>query len=410
MNIRHVGTRVAALRDHNQSLVLRQILLHRGMSRTEIATRIGLTDAAVSRITRDLIASGLVREGPEAPAEPGQRGRRHVQLEPDGTGAGFLAVNLTVSDRRVSLVDLAGQRRAEAALPSNLQRDYDALMAKAADIARRLPSQARFSRARILGVAVTTAGAVDQTTGLVSASSLTILQGRDVGGDLGALLGTPVIVETVGNAFGLAEAHRATRQRGAVMSGPSLLVHGAFGLGVSVMLDGVPVRTGGDERLASHLQVAGAHHRCICGATGCLMTEAAGYGVLRRLDGVTAAGKRQSWEDMRPEALRAAIAASRSGDPAAASAMTVAGRTLGRHLFALGAAVTPQRILLGGPLAASPQYVEGLRAGLAEAFSTVSKAQPALLVSTIDYLQAAEILAIEEFALRRPLSLERRAT
>jgi predicted NBD/HSP70 family sugar kinase len=410
MNIRHVGTSVAALRDHNQSLVLRQILLHRGTSRTEIATRIGLTDAAVSRITRDLIASGLVREGPEAPAEPGQRGRRHVQLEPDGTGAGFLAVNLTVSDRRVSLVDLAGQRRAEAALPSTLQRDYDALMAEAADIARRLPSQARFSRARILGVAVTTAGAVDQKTGLVSASSLTILQGRDVGGDLGALLGTPVIVETVGNAFGLAEAHRATRQRRAVMSGPSLLVHGAFGLGVSVMLDGVPVRTGGDERLASHLQVAGARHRCICGATGCLMTEAAGYGVLRRLDGVTATGKRQSWEDMRPEALHAAIAASRSGDPAAASAMTVAGRTLGRHLFALGAAVTPQRILLGGPLAASPQYVEGLRAGLAEVFTTVSKAQPALLVSAIDYLQAAEILAIEEFALRRPLSLERRAT
>jgi hypothetical protein len=30
-------------------------------------------------------------------------------------------------------------------------------------------------------------------------------------------------------------------------------------------------------------------------------------------------------------------------------------------------------------------------------------------MSGIDYLQAAEILAIEEFALRRPLPLERRA-
>lgn len=410
MDVRLAGTGVAALRDHNQSLVLRHILLHRGLSRTEIATRIGLTDAAVSRITRDLIASGLVREGPEAPAEPGQRGRRHVQLKPDGRGAGFLAVSLTMSDRRVSLVDLAGQRRAEASLPSTLPRDYAALMGEVAGIARGLLTQARFPRSRLLGVGVTTAGAVDQATGRVSASSLTILQGRDVGGDLGELLAAPVIVETVGNAFGLAEAHRAARQGGTSMSGPSLLVHGAFGLGVSVMLDGVPVRTGGDERLASHLPVARARHRCICGATGCLMTEAAGYGVLRRLDGATDEGNRQSWDDMRPEALRGAIAASRRGDQAAAGAMTGAGRALGRHLFALGAAVTPQRILLGGPLASSPPYVEGLRAGLAEVFATVAEAQPLLLVSGIDYLQAAEILAIEEFALRRPLLLERRAT
>jgi predicted NBD/HSP70 family sugar kinase len=379
------------------------------MSRTEIATRIGLTDAAVSRITRDLIAGGLVREGREAPAEPGQRGRRHVQLEPDGAGAGFLAVSLTMSDRRVSLVDLSGRRRAEASLPSTLHRDHDALMAEVAGLARRLLDQARFPRRRLLGVGVTTAGAVDQASGRVSASSLTMLQGRDVGGDLGALLGAPVIVETVGNAFGLAEAHRAARQGGAAMPGPSLLVHGAFGLGVSVMLDGVPVRTGGDERLASHLPVAGARHRCVCGATGCLMTEAAGYGVLRRLDGTTAEGSRQGWDDMRPEALRAAIAASRGGDPAAAAAMAAAGRALGRHLFALGAAVTPQRILLGGPLAASPPYVDGLRAGLAEVFAAVAAAEPALVVSGIDYLQAAEILAIEEFALRRPLPLERRA-
>lgn len=408
MDVRRIGTGVAALRDHNQSLVLRHILLHSGMSRTEIATRIGLTDAAVSRITRDLIASGLVREGPEAPGEPGQRGRRHVQLEPDGRGAGFLAISLTMSDRRVSLVDLAGRRRAEASLPSTLHPDYAALMAEVAGLARSLLTRARFPRGRLLGVAATTAGAVDQATGRVSASSLTILQGRDVGGDLGDLLGVPVIVETVGNAFGLAEAHRAARQGGATMSGASLLVHGAFGLGVSVMLDGVPVRTGGDERLASHLPVARARHRCICGATGCLMTEAAGYGVLRQIDGTTAEGDRQSWDDMRPEALRDAIAASRAGDPAAVRAMAVAGRALGQHLFALGAAVTPRRILLGGPLAASPPYVDGLRAGLAEVFATRAEAPPILLVSGIDYLQAAEILAVEEFALRRPLSLERR--
>jgi predicted NBD/HSP70 family sugar kinase len=408
MDSRLVGTGVAALRDHNQALVLRQILLHPGLSRTEIAARIGLTDAAVSRITRGLIEGGLVREGAEAPAEPGQRGRRHVQLEAEAKGAAFLAVSLTISDRRVSLLDLAGARRAEAALPSALPGDYDALVAAVADAARGLLARARVPRGRLLGAAATTAGAVDQATGRVRRSSLAVLQDRELGGDLAARLGVPVLVETVGNAFGLAEAHRAARRQGGALTGASLLVHVAFGLGVSVTLDGMPVRTRGDERLASHLPVAAGRQRCLCGATGCLMAEAAGYGVLRRLGGAPE-GPPTGWEAMRPEALRDLIAAARDGEAEAGRAVREAGRVLGLHLFALAAPVTPRRIILGGPLAAAPPYAEGARERLAEVFARAGEAVPELLVSDIDYLQAAEFLAIEEFALRRPLALERLA-
>ncbi|WP_207538145.1 ROK family protein [Sabulicella rubraurantiaca] len=405
MDVRLPGTGVAALREHNQSLVMRQILSYRGVSRTDVAARIGLTDAAVSRITRDLIASGFVREGREAPAEPGQRGRRHVQLEADPNGAAFLAISLTIADRRVSLVDLSGRRRGEVALSSALPQDYGTLVADVTRAAKQLVARSRMPRDRVLGIAATTAGAVEQTRGRVIASSLAVLRGRDVGADLEKNLHMPAAVETVGNALGLAETHRVMQNEGLTLPGSSLLVHVAFGLGVSVMLEGVPIRSGGDERVASHVPVAQGRSTCVCGARGCLMAEAGGYGILRRMQGVPAEAPGQGWEDMRPQALRSAIASDCSGDAATSWIMAEAGRVLGRHLFALGAASAARRVIIGGPLAAAPSYVQGLRAGLAESFGRASETPPGVILSDTDYLHAAELLAIEEFALRRPLPL-----
>jgi hypothetical protein len=58
-------------------------------------------------------------------------------------------------------------------------------------------------------------------------------------------------------------------------------------------------------------------------------------------------------------------------------------------------------------VAEAAPYVAGVCRGLSEAHTRVGEAAPVLRVSGINYLQAAELLAIEEFALRRPLALER---
>src|SRR5258708_38754376 len=73
------GSDVQQLRDHNRSLVLRWLSRQAGLSRSDIAQRVGLTDAAISRILRDLIDEGLVDEG--GPIVDARRpGRRHIGL------------------------------------------------------------------------------------------------------------------------------------------------------------------------------------------------------------------------------------------------------------------------------------------------------------------------------------------
>src|SRR5690606_38157623 len=62
---------VRSVRGINRSEVLRCIEQWPGISRKEITQKIGLTDAAVSRISRELVDYGLVGEEPD----PGAEGR-----------------------------------------------------------------------------------------------------------------------------------------------------------------------------------------------------------------------------------------------------------------------------------------------------------------------------------------------
>jgi hypothetical protein len=62
-------------------------------------------------------------------------------------------------------------------------------------------------------------------------------------------------------------------------------------------------------------------------------------------------------------------------------------------------------VVLAGPVAAAAPYAAAARQGLAEAFRRAGLASPPVIVSHIDYLQAAERLALVEFALARPLDL-----
>lgn len=403
MNVIQNGTRVASIRDHNQTLVLGLILRLAGLSRSEIAARIRLTAAAVSRITRDLIDAGLVIEGAQQKAVPGQRGRRNIALLPRPRGAFFLAVSLTIADRRVALLDLTGERLCEAAIPGGMVRDYPALVEAIAAISAKLMQAASVPRGRVLGLGAVTSGAVDRASGAILASSLDILCGRPFAHDLGLRLGLPVVVDTVGRALGVAEALAASRHDGPGLPGATLVSHVAFGIGTALLFEGAPVRSAADERLASHVAVPGGAARCVCGATGCLMTEAAGFGILRRLAAEPA--RLTSWADMQPRDLLRAVARANAGEGAAASAFADAGRVLGTTLFALGASVGPQQVVLGGPVTRAGPFAEAAGAALAQAHRRAGHAVPRLILSAIDYLSAAEKLARVEFALSRAPAL-----
>ena len=93
----------------NRRRVLAELVFRGPVSRSAIAERTGLTNASVSRITRDLIEAGLVMERASV-VNPNRPGRRFVELDIDGSGGYVLGIGLNVFQQSVTLADLKNNR------------------------------------------------------------------------------------------------------------------------------------------------------------------------------------------------------------------------------------------------------------------------------------------------------------
>ncbi len=410
------GSGVNQVRDHNRSLVLRWLTRQNGLSRSDIAQRVGLTSAAISRIVRELIDVGLVCEDGSIVAA-GRRGRRHIGLGLVPGAAYAAAVRLTVSEHGVSLLDLTGARIANAEVPEVLSAKAEEIPVLVAQAVQRLVATSGIQGSRVLGVGVVTVGAVDPARGQVKTSSIRGLSGQFIGPALEKLLGLPVRLRTVGHALNMAEqllverraaTPHATPAADTSALGTALLVHVAFGLGASMIIDGRPHYGDRDERLIAHSPVPGATEPCICGAKGCLLTLVSGHMLMRRLHpparGISEGGQLGDYE---PAALRRAVEQANSGNPGVAALFYEAGLQLGLGMFAASAVLPPERITLAGTVAHAHAYAAGMRDGLARSWGRIGQQPPTLVVSTMDYARAAELFALEEFLLNVPIDVQR---
>ncbi len=99
------------MRRRNLSRVLHTVRDDGPLSRAAVASRIGLTRAAVSTLVDELIRTGLLEElGPE---RPGRVGRPGSALAVSGRGAG-IGAEVGVDHLAVCAVDLRGEVRARA--------------------------------------------------------------------------------------------------------------------------------------------------------------------------------------------------------------------------------------------------------------------------------------------------------
>lgn len=102
-----IGKNMFDLRVSNRVAVLNLLHSSGGMSRKEIATRLNLTPAAISHITSDMIAEGVLIETKKVEGSS-RMGRREVILEIDLTKFKVMCAYIPTRDMRISCIDLAG--------------------------------------------------------------------------------------------------------------------------------------------------------------------------------------------------------------------------------------------------------------------------------------------------------------
>ncbi|MBP0459529.1 ROK family transcriptional regulator [Streptomyces montanisoli] len=329
------------VRRHNLSLVLRAVRDEGEATRAGIASRVGLTRAAVSSLVEQLIGSGFLSESGKTFS--GQAGRPGTVLKMARTGPAGIGVEINIDYVSVCVVDLSGTDRVRLTEHiDNRGAPPAEVLARGARIAARtLESAAEQDLAPV--------GAELALPGLVSAG--TVRQAPNLGWNrvpaeehfaralarlrpgAGPL---PVSSENEANLAALAELWFG----GLGSPRTFLYLTGEIGVGGALVIDGELLRGAhGFAGEIGHVVVDPDGPLCRCGARGCL-EQYAGQSALLRAAGMD--------PDAGVPGVTELARRARGGDATALEAVGRAGRMLGRVVSGAVNLFDPDAVVLGG--------------------------------------------------------------
>ncbi|MFJ5773857.1 ROK family protein [Streptomyces sp. NPDC093094] len=336
------------MRRRNLARVMHAVNDEGPLSRAAVASRIGLTRAAVSTLVDELIRTGLLEElGPE---RPGRVGRPGSALAVSGQGPAGIGAEIGVDHLAVCAVDLRGRVRVRTVRHgTNRGRSPEPVVAELAELVRSVVAEADAEGLWPAGLAVA-------VPGLVARDARTVVRAPNLDWhevDLGALLPVPypLTVDNEANFGGLAELWLGED------TPPDFLhVSAEIGIGAAVVVDRQLLRgTRGFAGELGHVPVRPDGPKCACGGRGCLEQYAGEEAVLR------AAG-------LEPGGDRVGLLAGRAadGDTDVRRALREAGEALGIALTGAVNLLDPRGVVLGGALAGlAPWLLPSLEAELA---------------------------------------------
>jgi predicted NBD/HSP70 family sugar kinase len=367
------------------------------VSRADLARRTQLAASTVSAAIAELQAAGLVTEPAAAgdPRPPGTMGRPPV-LVAMHRNAG-VAIGLDFGKRHVRVVvsDLAhgilAERHAEldADLPA-----ADAI-AHATGLVDEVLAEAGADRDEIVGVGMGLPGPVHGPTGELGDS--TILPGWvgvRAAEAMSDALGRRVEVENDANLGALSEWMWGAGRGAENMA----YLKVATGIGAGFIIRGRPYTgTSGTAGEIGHTVVDPSGPICRCGNRGCLETVAGSAAILAALRGTFGADVTVG------EAITCAL----DGHAGCARAIADAGTAIGTAVATLCNLFNPERIVVGGDLAAAgPLLVDPLREALRRGAVRSAADDVSVVEGTLG--ERAEVLGAVALVLRRGADLLRR--
>jgi predicted NBD/HSP70 family sugar kinase len=358
---RDIARTVDCRQTANDSVVLRTVLDHGPVARSTVARLAGLSPAAVTRLTGDLIAAGLLRESAQTggPNQDGQKaaGRPHVPVEIDTGRRVACGLHIALHHATLSLADLSGKVLAHERVP-HASADPRQLIGRLGGRVGGFLAQHAAGRVAV-GLGVAAGGWVDRAGGVMVEHPMLGWRDVPVGELLAAATGLPVQVDNHARALARAEQlFGDPRSRSSVVQlFAGNMIDAAFALGGQVQHG--PQSAAG---LVAHLPLDGRHEQCVCGRRGCLQAV-----VSSRELGLRALGAGNTTGSAAGSAFAGLLAAAKNGDRAALNVFRERARLLGAAAALLLDVLNPELLVVAEQgIVHLPGCLEALRAAAGE--------------------------------------------
>ena len=294
--MKQTGLNMGLVKTRNRSLILNYINANGAVSRKDIAAATGLTPAAVTIISQELIAEGILMEvGPDEAG--GGAGRRKMLVDIDYDSRYLFSVNIEKESTTIVVCNLKGNMKSKKVVADTADFTGEAAGKKSAgkkaagktsglriiaEKCRQLRSEMPDDEAgRIAAVSVGITGIVDTEKGS-SVHAYDIWEDEvDVCGELSELLELPCYIENNVNALAKAIVLYGEGRRYENL----LIVKWGPGVGSAIIIDNelYEGRHGKAAELG-HVIVDRDGIKCSCGRRGCLETRISANAIREMLE------------------------------------------------------------------------------------------------------------------------------
>ncbi len=344
--INHAERRVRNFNKHAAVDLIR--FADQGISRADLADKMGLTRAAVTVIINDLISNGIILN---TESRSTASGRPPVELEINPKQGLVAAVDMGAMHLSVALGDFSARILEEIEVPFRVDRGPQESLQEVGLVLKELLQKRGLSTQDLAAIGIGVPGPVIAEKGMVMAPP--IMPGWDrfpIRATLENQWGTSVTLNNDAELGALGEwaygAGRGEKNLAFIKVGSGI----GAGLIINQQIYGGTTGSAGE---IGHLTVDENGPRCACGNLGCLEAFAGGHAIAAQARKLVASGKRTLLSEKDPSALTArdVAEAARRGDLPAQEIIKRSGTFIGIAIAGLINLFNPSTVIIGGGVA-----------------------------------------------------------
>ncbi|EKO5173006.1 ROK family protein [Vibrio vulnificus] len=349
MNGAQIGN-VDLVKQLNSAAVYRLIDQQGPISRIQVADVSQLAPASVTKITRQLLERGLIKEVAQ---QASTGGRRAISLTTEVKPFHSVAVRLGRDYVQFCLYDLGGTALAQDqhdfryTNQSDLQQGLTALL-------KDFISRSQDKIDQLIAIGITLPGLVNPTTGVVEYMPNTDIDKLALGEIIREKFGIECFVGNDVRGMALAEHYFGASQD----CQDSILVSVHRGTGAGIIVNG-QVFLGFNRNVGEigHIQIDPLGEQCQCGNFGCLETVAANPAIIQRVKKLIAQGYESSLAKLDHITIQDVCNHALEGDELAQQSLVRVGNQLGKAIAITINLFNPQKIVIAGDITAAKDIV-----------------------------------------------------
>ncbi|MGL6025938.1 MAG: DNA-binding transcriptional regulator NagC [Vibrio sp.] len=349
MNGGQIGN-VDLVKQLNSAAVYRLIDQQGPISRIQVADISQLAPASVTKITRQLLERGLIKEVAQ---QASTGGRRAISLTTEVQPFHSIAVRIGRDYIQLSLYDLGGNSLVDEHHEFHYH-NQEVLLANLIKRIQQFVQQHNALIEQLIAIGVALPGLINPETGVVEYMPNVEINQLPLGAAIREQFAVECFVGNDVRGMALAEHYFGASQD----CQDSILVSVHHGTGAGIIVNG-QVFLGYNRNVGEigHIQIDPLGEQCQCGNFGCLETVATNPAIVSRVKKLIAQGYESSLANLSSITIDEVCQHANAGDELAKQALVRVGNQLGKAIAITVNLFNPQKIVIAGQITATKEIV-----------------------------------------------------